>query len=59
MLSFTALVELRHRGAFSAVAQAFAACCLRAAREDYEGTLSRCYGVNFFYVTISIALLIH
>lgn len=29
-LIFTQLVELRHRGAFSAVAQCFAACCVRA-----------------------------
>ncbi|KIW02506.1 uncharacterized protein PV09_06306 [Verruconis gallopava] len=29
-LAFTELVELRHRGAFSAVSQSFAACCSRA-----------------------------
>ena len=30
-LSFVQLSELRHRGAFSTVAQTFAACCLRCA----------------------------
>ena len=36
-LCFKQLVELRHRGAFSTVAQTFAACCRRfamALRED-------------------------
>lgn len=31
-LSFTELASLRHRGAFSAVAQTFAACCARCAQ---------------------------
>ncbi|MCJ1314415.1 hypothetical protein MMC25_008097 [Agyrium rufum] len=31
-LSFTQLAQLRHRGAFSTVAQTFAACCLYCAR---------------------------
>lgn len=31
-LSFVQLSELRHRGAFTSVAQTFAACCLRCAK---------------------------
>ncbi|EED19802.1 HEAT repeat protein [Talaromyces stipitatus ATCC 10500] len=33
-LSFVQLSELRHRGAFSTVAQTFAACCLRCAENE-------------------------
>lgn len=35
-LAFTQLAELRHRGAFSTVAQTFTACCLAAARENSQ-----------------------
>lgn len=35
-LCFTQLAELRHRGAFSTVAQTFAACCLRCTRTNHE-----------------------
>ena len=33
-LALSQLAELRHRGAFSTVAQAFAACCSRCAKVD-------------------------
>ncbi|KAJ9639502.1 hypothetical protein H2199_006537 [Coniosporium tulheliwenetii] len=33
-LCFVQLAELRHRGAFSTVAQTFASCCLRCSRTD-------------------------
>jgi hypothetical protein len=46
-LSFTALTELRHRGAFSAVAQGFAACCARNQKEGREDILLRLYEVTF------------
>lgn len=36
-LSFTQLIELRHRGAFSTVAQTFAACCTQIAKIDPDG----------------------
>lgn len=37
-LCFTQLVELRHRGAFSTVAQTWTVCCLRCADLDLEGS---------------------
>jgi hypothetical protein len=36
-LCFMQLVELRHRGAFSTVAQTFAACCRRFSTAEEEG----------------------
>jgi hypothetical protein len=42
-LIFTELSELRHRGAFSAVAQAFAACCLRCNSLKHPELLGRLY----------------
>ncbi|KAF2657203.1 hypothetical protein K491DRAFT_756956 [Lophiostoma macrostomum CBS 122681] len=39
-LCFVQLAELRHRGAFSTVAQTFAACCRRFARAE-QGALNR------------------
>lgn len=36
-LSFVQLAELRHRGAFSTVAQTFAACCKRCGRSKDSG----------------------
>ena len=45
-LCFTELAELRHRGAFSAVAQAFSACCSRAHTLRDPGLLKRLYGVS-------------
>jgi Putative death-receptor fusion protein (DUF2428) len=45
-LAFTELTELRHRGAFTAVAQAFAACCLRAYRQGNSTLLEQLYQVR-------------
>ena len=45
-LAFTELSMLRHRGAFSAVAQAFSACCLRAHRDNEDGMIERFYEVR-------------
>lgn len=45
-LSFQALAELRHRGAFSAVAQAFNSCCTRAVKEGQSSTLRESYEVR-------------
>ncbi|KAF2144155.1 uncharacterized protein K452DRAFT_316890 [Aplosporella prunicola CBS 121167] len=45
-LCFVQLAELRHRGAFSTVAQTFAACCLRCSRSkngEIRGLLVRWY----------------
>ncbi|KAF2675118.1 hypothetical protein BT63DRAFT_420345 [Microthyrium microscopicum] len=42
-LTFDALTQLRHRGAFSAVALAFAACCERNSRESRLTTLGKLY----------------
>ncbi|KAF2150511.1 hypothetical protein K461DRAFT_258930 [Myriangium duriaei CBS 260.36] len=42
-LCFTQLIELRHRGAFSTVAQTFSACCIRFVKlfpEDKQAILS-------------------
>jgi len=44
-LAFTELTELRHRGAFSAVAQAFAACCSRSSRSNRPDILEMFYAV--------------
>ena len=44
-LAFTELTELRHRGAFSAVAQAFAACCSRSSRSNRTDILKVFYAV--------------
>ena len=35
-LTFTQLAELRHRGAFSTVAQTFASCCVAAAKNNSQ-----------------------
>ncbi|KAK7544770.1 putative death-receptor fusion protein-domain-containing protein [Phyllosticta citribraziliensis] len=46
-LCFTQLAELRHRGAFSTVAQTFAAFCLRCSRsqhQDIKALLDEWYG---------------
>jgi hypothetical protein len=45
-LVFTELSELRHRGAFSAVAQAFAACCSRCHSSNHLELLNRLYQVG-------------
>jgi hypothetical protein len=45
-LSFTGLAELRHRGAFSAVAQAFAACCKRCDDANRKDILDVLYAVR-------------
>ncbi|KAF2400727.1 hypothetical protein EJ06DRAFT_529838 [Trichodelitschia bisporula] len=42
-LSFQQLSELRHRGAFSAVAQGFTACCARAQTLGFEPLLDQLY----------------
>jgi hypothetical protein len=44
-LTFTALTDLRHRGAFSAVALAFDACCRRYQKEKKEPLLVDLYQV--------------
>ena len=44
-LAFKQLTELRHRGAFSAVAQGFAACCSRCTRYKYN----KMYILESFY----------
>lgn len=43
---FIELSELRHRGAFSAVAQAFAACCSRCHKLGHHELLGRFYKVS-------------
>jgi Putative death-receptor fusion protein (DUF2428) len=45
-LNFNALTELRHRGAFSAVAQAFSACCARHHQEGRTRALLSLYEVS-------------
>lgn len=45
-LSFIELAELRHRGAFSAVAQAFAACCKRWENYNRKDVLDLLYAVR-------------
>jgi hypothetical protein len=45
-LTFTALANLRHRGAFSAVALAFGACCTRYQKEKMELPLAGLYEVR-------------
>ena len=45
-LTFTELAELRHRGAFSAVAQAFASCCARAQALGREDLLRNMFKVD-------------
>jgi len=48
-LSFTQLAELRHRGAFSTVAQMFATCCLRSNNgpETTRRNVKEWYEVSF------------
>lgn len=48
-LSFLQMVELRHRGAFSAVAQSFAACCSRANTQGQDNVLHDIFMVSFRY----------
>jgi Putative death-receptor fusion protein (DUF2428) len=48
-LTFTALTDLRHRGAFSAVALAFDACCRRYQKEKKEPLLADLYVVSSFH----------
>ena len=56
-LIFMQLAELRHRGAFSAVAQAFAACCFRCHSDDEQGLLGELYQVrSLTFTECSIAL---
>lgn len=43
---FMELSELRHRGAFSAVAQAFAACCSRCNKLGHHELLNKFYNVS-------------
>lgn len=43
---FMELSELRHRGAFSAVAQAFAACCSRCHKLGHHELLDQFYKVS-------------
>jgi hypothetical protein len=57
-LSFNALAELRHRGAFSAVAQAFAACCQRAAKESYDCLLEKLYEVSLLKLLECICMIL-
>ena len=45
-LAFTQLAELRHRGAFSAVAHAYAACCLRCHQSGQFDILEVLYNVS-------------
>lgn len=45
-LTFTQLTELRHRGAFSAVAHAYTACCLRSRQIGRIDILEDLYNVN-------------
>jgi glutamate synthase domain-containing protein 1 len=45
-LTFTALTNLRHRGAFSAIALAFGACCARYQKEKMEQRLVDLYEVR-------------
>jgi len=45
-LAFTQLTELRHRGAFSAIAHAFTACCLRCRHSGRADILDVLYDVS-------------
>jgi putative death-receptor fusion protein DUF2428 len=45
-LCFDELTTLRHRGAFSAVAQAFASCCLAIEKSRFPYILDQLYMVN-------------
>src|SRR5579859_7418857 len=45
-LAFTQLTELRHRGAFSAVAHTYAACCLRCHQSGRVDILEALYNVS-------------
>jgi hypothetical protein len=45
-LAFTELSALRHRGAFSAVAQAFTACCMRASALQRSDLLEDLFSVR-------------
>lgn len=50
-LTFTELAELRHRGAFSTVAQTFVICCMRSnsGAETVSQTLEDWYKVKNLY----------
>ena len=51
-LALTQLAELRHRGAFSTVAQAFAACCSCCVKSGLSSTsilLDKWYKVSVHY----------
>jgi hypothetical protein len=50
-LTFTELAELRHRGAFSTVAQTFVVCCMRSngGTDIVSQTLEDWYKVYNFY----------
>jgi hypothetical protein len=48
ILCFTELAELRHRGAFSAVAQAHAGCCSRIHALKALDPLQKLYDVSIF-----------
>lgn len=50
-LAFQQLAELRHRGAFSAVSQTFAECCLRCAQSDDSET--RALPIEWYQKTLS------
>lgn len=56
-LAFTQLTELRHRGAFSAVAHTYAACCLRCHQSGRIDILEGLYNVSQLlrYLTVKNA----
>lgn len=55
-LAFTELVELRHRGAFSAVAQSFAACCVKANALGRDDLLRNLYMVELRFFPCACAI---
>ena len=57
-LSFTQLTELRHRGAFSAVAHAYAACCLRCRQSGRVDILESLYNASQFLHYLNIKCLL-
>ena len=61
-LCFEQLVELRHRGAFSAVAQAFTACCTRCRNsvdKTVQGYLATWYKVRSYLISARDGKLIY
>lgn len=54
-LTFAELAELRHRGAFSTVAQTFVVCCMRSngGTDTVSQTLEDWYKVYDFYGAVS------